>query len=85
MAQFYELSKPKLVTTVRHDQALRSRLETQESMIKLSPENKTLQGKLKALDTAKSNATAALADCERTMPTATSRHPMTDPSAPVSL
>ena len=61
LAQFDELSKKKLVTTVRHDQALRSRFEAHESLIKLSTENKTLQGELKALDAAKSDATAALA------------------------
>ncbi len=59
--QFDELSKQQLVTTVRHDQALRSRFEARQSLVRLSTESKTLKGELKALDAAKSDAVEALA------------------------
>ena len=62
LAQFDRLSDVNLVTSARHDEALRARYEAQEAVVKLQTEQKTLSEELAALETARADAARALDD-----------------------
>lgn len=62
LARFDSLSERQLVTSLRHDEAMASRLEAHQVLVRMSTENATLAEELKALDSARKDANAALAD-----------------------
>ena len=62
LGQFEKLTETKLVTSARYDDALRARFEAQQTLVKLSAEEATLEDEIAALETAIADAAKALAD-----------------------
>jgi multidrug resistance efflux pump len=62
LEQFDRLSNVRLVTSARHDDALRARFEAQQSVVRFKAEADAFKGELAALNGARADAEAALAD-----------------------
>jgi multidrug resistance efflux pump len=62
LEQFDQLSNVRLVTSARHDDALRARFEAQQSLVRFKAETDAFKGELAALNAARADAEAALAD-----------------------
>ncbi len=62
LERFDALSARQLITSVRRDEALASRLEAHQVLVRMNTENATLAEELKALDSARKDSNAALDD-----------------------
>lgn len=65
LKKFDELSNVRLVTPARYDEAMRARFEAQQALVKFQAEGSVLKDEIEALNSAKADAEAALADLRK--------------------